>query len=196
MKYLSVREAQDLDRRAQGQFHIPSILLMEHAGKAVADEAEKLGSSFVIVAGTGHNGGDGLVTARHLHNRGHRVEIVPFKRLEGIQFEMVSALKIPIVRELRASVVVDALFGIGLNRNVTGPAADLIERLNASGKKIVAVDIPSGLDGDTGQPRGCAVKADVTVTMGFPKLGFKKGPAKEYIGRLVVADIGYPRELR
>lgn len=198
MKYLSVREAQEIDRRAQDEFHIPSIVLMEHAGKAVADEAKRWGRSFVVVAGFGHNGGDGLVAARHLHNRGCAVEILSLQPLEGTQAKMVEALKIPAYREfrdVRGSVIIDALFGIGLNRDVAGPAAELIEQINASKKKVVAVDIPSGLDGDTGRPRGCAVRAKITVTMGFAKRGFKNRSAKEYIGRCVVADIGYPREL-
>jgi NAD(P)H-hydrate epimerase len=196
MRYISVAEAQDIDRRAQEEFHVPSVVLMELAGKAVADVAAKMGRSFVVVAGSGNNGADGLVAARHLHNRGFDVGILPWKPLEGLQNEMAHALRIPLVQELRGSVVIDALFGIGLNRDVTGSAAEWIERMNASGKKIVAIDIPSGLDGDTGRPRGCAVQARVTVTMGFPKRGFKNREAKRYIGRLVVADIGYPRELR
>jgi NAD(P)H-hydrate epimerase len=201
MKYLSVREAQELDRRAREEFHIPSILLMEHAGKAVADVAAKLGRRFVVVLGTGHNGGDGLVAGRHLHLKGRDVRIRPLKPLDSLQGEplvqarMVQALGLPRTETFDGSVIIDALFGIGLNRDVTGPAADLINRMNASGRSIVAVDIPSGLDGDTGRPRGIAVRADVTVTFGYPKIGFRERGAKQYLGRLVVADIGYPREL-
>lgn len=196
MKYLSVREAQELDRRAREKYFIPSILLMEHAAQAVVEQALKLGRRFTVVAGTGNNGGDGLAAARLLHQKGCRVSILPLASLAGEQAQMVRALKIPRARKIDAPVVIDALFGIGLNRDVTGRAADLIARMNASRRPIVAVDIPSGLDGDTGLPRGSAVRAALTVTFGFPKMGFRNPAAKEYLGRVVVADIGYPQERR
>jgi NAD(P)H-hydrate epimerase len=109
---------------------------------------------------------------------------------------MARALGIRRTTSLKADAIIDALFGIGLNRDVTGRAAELIERMNASRRPIVAVDIPSGLDGDSGRPRRIAVRARVTVTMGWPKIGFRAREAKQYVGRLVVADIGYPRELK
>jgi NAD(P)H-hydrate epimerase len=201
MSHLSVAQARELDRRAREEFRIPALILMEHAGRAVAEQAARLGRSHVVVAGSGHNGGDGLVAARLLHLRGHRVRVLPIApldRLQGepaVQARMVEALKIPLVSDLRGSIVIDAIFGIGLNRDVAGPAAEWIDRINRSGKPVVAVDIPSGLDGDTGEPRGAAVRATLTVTFGFPKIGFRRARAKQYLGRLVVADIGYPREL-
>jgi NAD(P)H-hydrate epimerase len=201
VKYLSVRQAQELDRRAREEFAVPSLLLMERAADAVVTEAVKLGGSFVIAAGAGNNGGDGLAAARLLHGRGCRVAVWPLVPLDGLRDEprlqarMIQALKIPLVDGPTAPVVVDAVFGIGLNRDVAGPAAEMIRRINASKKKVVSVDVPSGLDADTGRPRGVAVRASVTVTFGFPKAGFRAARAADYLGRLVVADIGYPREL-
>ncbi len=116
MKYLSVREAQELDRRAQQEFHIPAILLMEHAAQAVAAEALSLGKRFVVVVGPGNNGGDGLAAARLLHLQGKRVDLLTLRPLdpENVQTRMVRALGVPQTRDLRAPVIIDALFGAGL----------------------------------------------------------------------------------
>jgi hydroxyethylthiazole kinase-like uncharacterized protein yjeF len=95
-------------------------------------------------------------------------------------------------------VVVDALFGTGLNRDVAGPARDLIDAVNGLDREehpVIAIDLPSGLDADTGIPRGAAVRATVTVTMGLPKSGFLEAGANRYLGFLVVADIGHPPAL-
>jgi NAD(P)H-hydrate epimerase len=131
-----------------------------------------------VLCGPGRNGGDGRVVARLVSGR----VIVP-----GDAWT-------PAPR----AVVVDALFGTGLNRDVAGPARDLIEAVNALDRAehpVIAVDIPSGLDADTGRPRGAAVRAEVTVTMGLPKVGFEASGAADYLGRVVIADIGHPASL-
>ena len=180
MRHVTRRDMAEIDRRSIVDFGIPEAELMERAGGAVAAEVGRLwpGRPVDVLCGPGRNGGDGRVVARLL---GGRV-IVP-----GDAWT-------PAPR----AVVVDALFGTGLNRDVAGPARALIESVNALDRAehpVIAVDIPSGLDADTGRPRGSAVRADVTVTMGLPKAGFQAAEARPFLGRLVVADIGHPPEL-
>jgi len=170
----------EIDRRAIEEFGIPERSLMERAGAAVAAEVERRwpGRPVEVLCGPGRNGGDGRVVARLLKGRawapGDAWNAAP------------------------RSVIVDALFGTGLNRDVAGPARAMIDAVNAldrSEHPVIAVDVPSGLDANTGRPRGAAVVADVTVTMGLPKIGFRAPGAASRLGELVVADIGHPPEL-
>lgn len=203
-------QAFELDRLATERYGVPSILLMENAGRAAADEAERLvgagDGAVAVVLGRGRNAGDGLVVARTLHNRGRRVRIhrvfdgVSEEGDTGANLRMAQALGLAIepmdgFNGRSAALVVDAIFGIGLNRDVAGAARTAIEAINASGARVLAVDVPSGLDAATGRPRGAAVRAHVTVTMGALKTGFLAPGAGDYTGRVVVAEIGYPREL-
>ena len=170
----------EIDRRSIVEFGIPESALMERAGEAVAAEIARRwpGRPVEALCGPGRNGGDGRVVARLL---GGRV-VVPGEPWTPAP----------------QAVIVDALFGTGLNRDVGGPARDLIEAADAldrSEHPVIAVDIPSGLDADTGKPRGVAIHADVTVTMGLPKIGFLAAGAAAFLGELVVASIGHPREL-
>ncbi len=220
--------ARDLDARATSRYRIPSILLMENAARAVADEALALalaGDSqrprVLVLCGPGNNGGDGLGAARHLHNAGAAVAVVlasPADRVRGdasIQLEIVRSMGLTFIEvadgtEPRdaaqraldlldgADAVIDALFGTGLDRPVTGGAAALIEWIadrHGSGTRVLAVDTPSGLDCDSGRPLGVAARADLTVTFGALKRGFLELEAQEYLGEVVVADLGLPREL-
>lgn len=180
MKHVTRNEMAEIDRRAIAEFGIPESQLMERAGGAVAAEIRGRwpGRPVDVLCGPGRNGGDGRVVARLLGGR-------------------VIALGDRWTPASRA-VVVDALFGTGLNRDVAGPAKDLIDavnRLERADHPVIAVDIPSGLDADTGLARGAAVKAGVTVTMGLPKRGFLEGAAAEFLGELIVADIGHPQSL-
>lgn len=170
----------DIDRRSIVEFGIPEAALMERAGEAVAKEIARRwrGRPVDVLCGPGRNGGDGLVVARLAGGRaiplGEKWSPAPH------------------------AVIVDALFGTGLNRDIEGPARLLIEAVNAldrSDHPVISVDIPSGLDADTGAPRGIAVRASVTVTMGLPKRGFLAPDAAPFVGELVVADIGHPRQL-
>jgi NAD(P)H-hydrate repair Nnr-like enzyme with NAD(P)H-hydrate epimerase domain len=178
MRHVSRAEMAEIDRRSIVDFGIPEAALMERAGGAVAEEIRTRwpGRPVDVLCGPGRNGGDGRVVARLLGGRviAAGEEWTPAPR----------------------AVVVDALFGTGLNRDVAGPARSLIEAVNALDRAdhpVIAVDIPSGLDADTGRPRGVAVRADVTVTMGLPKLGFQG--ASDFTGELVVANIGHPPQL-
>lgn len=211
-------QMRELDRKAIQELGIPSVCLMELAGLAVARETEALiegGGPVVVVAGRGNNGGDGYVAARHLANRGLETQVLvlaPEEQIAGdarINLDiilrmglLVRFLATPVRWEVyrdhleRASVVVDALLGTGLRGEVREPARAAIEVLNKAAKRVVAVDVPSGLDCDTGQPLGLAVRATVTVTFARAKVGLLQDASTPYVGRLVVADIGIPPSLK
>jgi NAD(P)H-hydrate epimerase len=207
-------QLREIDRRCVEEYHLPILVLMENAGRAVAQAALKLThSGAVILAGPGNNGGDGLVAARHLHNAGVNVTILllaprdSYKNAAGKQLAIVDAKKLtvetlsPDHAEFRdwhvdappEDIIIDALFGTGLSRPVEGLAADIIRAANASRRKILAIDIPSGLDADTGALLGIAINAAQTVSFCGGKTGFRA--AKAFTGTVSVADIGAPREL-
>jgi NAD(P)H-hydrate epimerase len=195
-----------LDRHTIEALGVPGALLMESAGRAVAEvalaERSASGGDVLVVCGAGNNGGDGLVTARHLALLGVPVRVALVadpKRLApdaAANLARARAVGVPIetrgVRTAGAGVIVDALFGTGLTRAVAGPAAAAIRRMAASRPtaRVVAVDLPSGLDADTGQSHGAVVAADVTVTIALPKLGLALEPGRSLAGRIVVARIG------
>jgi NAD(P)H-hydrate epimerase len=209
MRYVTRAEMREIDRLAVERHGIAVEVLMENAGRAVAEAvAERASpvSPVVVVCGGGNNGGDGFVAARLLAERGFEVEVLAtqksydpstatgrnWERAVG-ELEFVGRLK-----RRPMAVLVDALFGTGLSREVKGRERGLIEEMNALDRRwfpVVSVDIPSGLDADTGRPLGAAVEASVTVTMGLPKAGFRAPGAKRYVGELVVAEIGFPAEL-
>ena len=208
MRYLSVAEAKAFDRTAQEELGIPSLILMENAGRSVAEEAIKMlgGKKRVaVVCGVGNNGGDGLVAARQLLNAGKRVEVYLVGKVSklksdpktnlGILRKMKQRISLArSVKELRdikkADLIIDAIFGIGLKAEVRKPLLDIIRFLNQSQKPILSVDVPSGLEADTGRVLGMAVKARKTVTFVASKKGFFRGDGPEYCGRIVVRDIG------
>jgi NAD(P)H-hydrate epimerase len=202
-----------LDRHTIETLGVPGELLMESAGRAVAEAALALreaGAPVAVLCGAGNNGGDGLVAARHLHLLGVPVRaalLVEGSKLRGDAAanwrrarEAGVAFETGRWRAPSAGVVVDAVFGTGLARDVEGPAADAIRKLNAARAarvgelRVLAVDVPSGLDADTGQERGVCVQADVTVTLGLPKLGLALEPGRSRAGRIQVARIGIADE--
>jgi NAD(P)H-hydrate epimerase len=212
------RSVREVDRLAAEQYGIPSIVLMENAGlhlaEVVLDSAQSDEPTVLIVCGPGNNGGDGLCAARHLHNAGARVRVVlsgppdDVRADAGINLAIVRAMGITLAhgapafdaaaRDVEPEVVVDALLGTGLERPVAEPIATLVRRINAlseAGAVVVAADLPSGLDCDTGEPLGIAVRADTTVSFVGLKAGFLRLGAQEYLGDVIVADIGAPREL-
>ncbi len=183
---------------------------MGNAGKAVADLVEERISRdcpIVAVCGKGNNGGDGFVAARLLAERGFEVEVIALQKsydpstATGRAWAAARESDVHFAGRFKTrpmACLVDAIFGTGLSRPVTGPERDLIREMNAFDKRwvpIVAVDIPSGLDANTGRPLRIAVEATATVTMGLPKVGFRAPEAKRYVGELVVADIGFPADL-
>ncbi len=182
-------------------------LLMESAGRAVAGEALALGAArrgVLVVCGAGNNGGDGLVAARHLHLLGVRVRVALLGRAADLHGDAAGnlararAVGVPFSAAEAAAgdgeIVVDAIFGTGLSRAVEGDAARAIDRIRsarrAAGARVLAVDLPSGLSADTGQALGVCVEADVTITLGLPKVGLALEPGRTLAGRIRVARIG------
>jgi len=213
---LSREEVRGIDARSAGGLKLPTIVLMENAGRgAAAWLRDRLKSGRVAIAcGPGNNGGDGGVVARHLDAWGFDVHVAWFvdpDRLRGdaaAQRDILERSGIPsetigddaepaAVDALWAGAdwVVDALLGTGLDRPVEGRVASAIASINRSGRPILALDLPSGLDADTGRPLGIAVRADATATFVGPKLGFDRPGAADYTGEVVVIDIGVPRSI-
>lgn len=184
---------------------IPSLVLMERASleiaKMIVKNYEK--KKIIIVCGTGNNGGDGIAIGRILHLKGYDVEIVLVGKMNQASDQTKTQIKI--ARQLNMSIqledlkdigkdalIIDAIFGIGLNREIDTHYEDIINSINQSYATIVSVDIPSGLSADNGKPLNKAVKASKTYTIGFIKKGFTNPQAKEFTGDIEVIDIGYP----
>ncbi len=201
---VTAAEMRALDAGTIEGLGVPGDLLMELAGRAVAARALALrgvGGTVHVVCGAGNNAGDGWVAARHLFLRGVPVAIVSAvspDRLGGDaarNVERAQRLGVPLAASLslaEGDVVVDALFGTGLGRPIEGEAAAWVARINESRAlaRVLAVDLPSGLDADTGQVHGCAVQADETLTIGLPKIGLLCEPGRALAGRVWVARIG------
>ncbi|HEX4410774.1 MAG TPA: NAD(P)H-hydrate dehydratase [Xanthobacteraceae bacterium] len=203
MELLSTAEMADADRLtiAGG---VPGNALMERAGLAVADAAAKLsGNSVVVVAGPGSNGGDGFVAARLLAERGYRVALLMVGEVSRLKGDAalaahkwtgpVEAAKPEALAD--ADVIIDALFGAGLDRPVEGQAGAMIEAINAQhaqGVPVIAVDLPSGINGSSGAIMGVAVEATQSVTFFRKKPGHLLMPGRAHCGELTVADIGIP----
>ncbi len=207
MKAVTTAQIRQLDQRSI-QSGIPGEQLMENAGYAVARTAARLlkqrdATAVLLLAGKGNNGGDAIVAARHLAAAGCHATLVLLCRRDELRGEPrlhfqrltgVDVLDWPC--ELpSAAVIVDGLLGTGLTGEVREPYASVIKSMNASGLPILAIDVPSGLHSDTGDALGVCGRAEVTVTMGLPKIGLLKPAAADYVGRIEVADIGFPAEL-
>ncbi len=215
MKVCTVDEMRALDRQATAEHGIPQHTLMENAGAAVYEVVRRelgvAGRRFVVLCGLGNNGGDGFVVARKLRASGGAVEAFvlgdPERYREPARrnFEILAASGAPIaVRPATEAIVeamagcdavIDALLGTGLTREVEGQTHAVIEAVNRAGAPVVSVDIPSGVDGNTGQVGGVAVRASLTVTFGLPKRGNLLYPGAELCGRLFLTHISYPPQL-
>lgn len=219
MKVFTPEEMRALDERTIEKLGIPGAVLMENAGrgvvKAVSQELSPvLNDGITVVCGPGNNGGDGLVAARYFLDAGLRVKVYLlgeksrlsgdaelnlqlYTRLGGVTEELNAETLSRLERDLRHSgAVIDALYGTGLKKPVTGLGAEVIDMLNQSGKPVVAVDVPSGVDALTGVVRGRAVAAQMTVTMGGLKSGLLLYPGAELAGKIFLADIGIPAHYR
>ena len=189
---LSSAQVKQVDALAAERFGIPVEWLMETAGWQIACFVRQRAA---VVCGVGNNAGDGLAAARHLDRWGRlaSVSCVDKSRLKGPAARELEALRrigVEVGDELDiedADVIVDAIFGTGLSRAPEGTFAEWIEAINRSGKSVIAVDVPSGLDADSGVAYSPAVSAGATITLGLPKPGLEK-----FGGRVVVADIGVP----
>ncbi|RME03851.1 MAG: NAD(P)H-hydrate epimerase [Planctomycetota bacterium] len=227
-----------LDRRAMEEFGISGLVLMENAGLWSAYTAlEMLDWDFskkvVVFCGKGNNGGDGFVLARHLYNRGIQVDVCLAEGRQRVVSESDAGVNLAILEKMGVtlhelgeegdysgwfdcfsdySLVVDALLGTGFQGEVRSPYRELISLINAFPFSKLAIDIPSGLDADTGEVGwerdwqageerptrkefGLAVRADITVTFGAKKVGFYKNDGPQYVGEVVLVDIGLPRQI-
>ena len=209
MQTISIAEAQAFDQKAQEELRIPSLILMENAGRSAAEEAIKSfkgsGKRVAVICGTGNNGGDGLVAARHLLNAGFSVDIyligdpAKLKNDPGINHAVLVSMGQKIKRVESAAdlqevkspgLIIDAIFGIGLKAEIKEPYLCAIKYLNGLKMPILAIDVPSGLNADTGEIMGAAIKAKITVAFVAAKIGFflKDGPST--CGQIIVRDIG------
>lgn len=219
MKLCTADEMRQIDRIAIEEYGIPSVVLMECAGRGVVDviasESENIvGANVVVLCGGGNNGGDGFVIARHLVNRGANVMVfltvektsirgdalVNFKILQKMELAIEELLSVDHVSHVQkkleqADVIVDALLGTGLRHDVKSPLRELIVATHLSSGLKIAVDIPSGMSADDGAILGEVFRADHTVTFGYAKLGLVTDPGARYVGKLHVVDIGIPRVL-
>lgn len=210
-----------LDRRAIEDYGMPGVILMENAGRGAADVAcDMLGNPakkrVVVFCGKGNNGGDGYVIARHLYNRGARVDIVLACPIAEIEPESDAGVNLTIARNMglhpivadgepgriqaagvskQADLIVDALFGTGLAGEVREPYSSLIRLINAEDKPVLSVDIPSGIDADSGHVLRAAVRAQRTATFVMKKHGFDLDEGPNHVGLVTVVDIGVPLDL-
>ncbi len=210
MILLNAAESRELDRVSQAQYGIPSYTLMSHAGEAVAQAVARrwpaaVAPDVLVIAGKGNNGGDGFVAARGLAAAGRNVRVLLLVAIADLRDDAARACRDYVaaggaaieradetaIGGERPGVVIDALFGTGLNAPVQGPVRDVIEAVNRLDRPIVAVDIASGINADTGALLGAAINATLTVTFGFAKYGHVSYPGAEYCGELEVADIGF-----
>jgi len=215
MRYLSAEESRNVDWLAKSQGHIMGIVLMENAGRGIAEIllAEKPKGKVVICCGRGNNGGDGFVIARHLNAAGVDVQVLLFanpKELMGdacMNHAIIAQSDIPMKVLISPSAedlksifkdavwVVDALVGTGQKGILRSPFDIVVRQINESGVKVLAVDLPSGLDADTGIASDPTIKAAITATMVTPKTGFQNPEAQSYLGKLMVVGIGLPKWL-
>ena len=209
---LSTKEIYEIDRLTEEKFGISHLILMENAGRSVAEIVKNIfgdleGKKIAVICGKGNNGGDGFVAARYLFNWKADVRVYfkgdpkEYKKISFTNFNILCKMGIMLFEwekikkeELeKMDLIVDGIFGIGIKGEVKGREKNLIKMINESKKEIVSIDIPSGLDADTGKILGEAVKADVTVSFGFGKKGFYTGEGPSVCGRIEIVDIGYPR---
>ncbi|MBI1370589.1 MAG: NAD(P)H-hydrate epimerase [Planctomycetes bacterium] len=213
-------QARRIDGAAMEHYGIPGIVLMENASRGLALQALRMlgwpdirpEAHVLILCGGGNNGGDGLAAARHLHNAGIGLTIVlthdlgSYKGDAEINLNIVRMMNLNIVEaaddplaalvhEPPCDLIIDGLLGTGLASPVRPPLDKVIAWVNEQDTPVLAIDIPSGLDCDSGEPLGCAVRATATVTFVGVKRGFLTASARPYLGDVTVTDIGVPREL-
>jgi hydroxyethylthiazole kinase-like uncharacterized protein yjeF len=219
MRVLNSAQMRQADRRAIEEIGIPSLVLMENAGRQVvaaieAMHGELLDQQVAVLCGRGNNGGDGFVVARTLMQHGIGVSVFLIGRVGDVRgdartnLDILGRLGLTVVEiddgqawelhfsEVReCALIVDAIFGTGLNAPVTGLVESVIADINASGITVVSIDLPSGLSADASTPVGASIEADTTITLGAPKVPLVLPPGENRCGDIVIADIGIPVEV-
>ncbi|WP_161879674.1 NAD(P)H-hydrate epimerase [Alkalibacterium sp. MB6] len=205
---VSAKEMKAIDECTIHTIGIPSLVLMERAALGIVEAllSDMTFKQPIILCGPGNNGGDGLAIGRILYLMGYEVTLCligpPDKWTDQtqVQHQIATNLKLSVLDDVPDNmnegydIVIDALFGIGLDREVESPFKEVIERINQFKGPVVSVDIPSGLSADTGRRFNTAVIANRTYTIGFNKQGFEQLSAKALTGKVTIIDIGYPPE--
>jgi len=218
MKIVTSQQMREIDRKTIEEYGISGLILMENAGLGVFKNLKKIYHNLkekevIIFAGSGNNGGDGFVVARHLRNYGTKVKVFllnSFNKISGdakINLDIIDKMGIELIeitsyksKELKeicraSDILIDAILGTGLRGEVIGLKAKIIDLMNNSGKEIVAIDIPSGLYADSGQIAGICVKANYTISLALAKIGLLLYPGANYVGKLFIEDISIPKSL-
>lgn len=206
MKLVSCADMQKEDREATDIFGIPSVILMENAAISAVAAAEKnfslRNNKIVVVCGGGNNGGDGLAIARHLHLKNYDVTVFKMfkegKLTENAEVNYNAVKKLGIKEIISCDfsdydLIFDCLLGIGIKGEVKEDFSDIIDKINESGKPVISIDVPSGIDADSGKILGNAVKASLTVSMGYGKQGLYTGSGYEYSGKVEIGYISLPK---
>ena len=203
---VSVKQMTRVDEIAINEFGISLVEMMELAGSNLAVlsiQYLKKGGKVLVLSGSGHNGGGGLVAARYLNDLDYDVSVfLTFPKLKPTtkqQLDLLRNLPITIVSKLpkldKFELLIDSILGYNVKGEVREPIKSLIENINSSGVKTISLDLPSGINPDTGEPEGISVKATATLTLAAPKVGLLKPAATPYVGQLYLADIGIPKKV-
>jgi NAD(P)H-hydrate epimerase len=207
---LTTEQMTEVDRLMIREYGIWLIQMMENAGRHLADQARRMLGGRVVdrrivaLCGAGNNGGGGMAAARHLHNWGAEVRVKPvadplrLKDVPAHQWRILQTMGLSSIADpdlTRADLILDAMIGYGLTGDPRGAASEWIDRANASGQPILALDTPSGLDTTSGIPGRPCIRANATLTLALPKRGLLTQQAKPFVGDLFLADIGVPPEL-
>jgi len=219
MKCVTAKRIREIDTLAQEKYSIPSIILMENAGKAAAEEIIKfinndLSKKMAVFCGRGNNGGDGFVAARHLATSGANVVIYIIGAMNEVkkdeplinlnilrkmglnitELKDTKSLK-KLRRKFNCDIIVDAIFGTGFSGKLPDFVSNLILYLNSTNIQIISIDVPSGLDSTTGRIADVSINAAATITFGLSKTGFVKNDGPKVTGKVMVRNISYPLEL-
>lgn len=215
MKVVTSQQMREIDRKAIEENKISGLALMENAGLRIFQSLKDIYSDLrlkkiIILAGSGNNGGDGFVVARHLYDYGVKVKVfllAPFHKIKdeagenlniidkmGVELIEVETVKLEEIQKAiqNSDLIIDAILGTGLQGKVTGLKAKMIDLINIANKEVVAIDVPSGLNADSGKIEGPCIKATHTITLALPKIGLLLFPGASFAGKVKVEDIGIP----
>lgn len=207
---LTTAQMAEVDRLMIEEYGIMLIQMMENAGRNLAEQARRMldgnlsGRKIVVLCGAGNNGGGGMVAARHIHNRGANVEVkfaggpARLKDVPAHQWRILQTMGLAENDDpdlARTDLIIDALIGYGLSGDPRKATAEWIVQANVSGRPILALDVPSGLDATTGIPASPCIRARATLTLALPKTGLLMPSARPFVGDLYLADISVPPQL-